>query len=643
MLATKTRANRWSDGATIHGVLAIDYETNGLHPHKGALPFLVGCQDERGNIRMWELHGPGKHGSYDWEGPRHPYLVDGPATPVKRAVENPTLVKLAHNAKFELRMSRALGWRTRGEWRDTMQMAALDNEYQRLGLRAQSETHLGTPHQEEDLIWRWIKQEDARRKKEARARLRIHHHGLNAKQIKELLELDPPEEATFLDYYLVSREHKEVMIRYLEKDLDDVLRLYWYYRKPMRVLYREPCKVETRLVHHVSQMEDDGIRIDVPYVEERVAHYQPLIEDAEHRLRSMAGPTFNANSHPQVKAYLAQRGIRVPSTGVNHLKPFKAKDEFVATLLEYREKTKIVGTFFQALLDKNVDGIIHASFWQNGKDNAIRTGRFSSSDPNLQNIPVRTSMGKEVRRAFLPRVGMDLYCIDYRQIEPRLLAHYAQDETLLAEFISGVDPYIVIGSIIFGEPITKEDPRREQTKVITLAIMYGMGISLMAERLGVRMSVARGLRTKYFQRLPQVRKLMHSCQVELSRYGYVEDIFGRRYRVPRQLSYKSINAKIQGTAAGVMKRAMVRVGDEIERRYRKTLGVKILSQVHDELLIEAPKGLAGMQAIKRCAELMEDRTTFSLPLFVDVEVGCPSWGEKRNFALWERRMEKLAA
>lgn len=629
----------------IHGVLAIDYETDGLDPERGARPFLVGCEDERGRVRMWEIGGPGPHGSYDWDGPRHRYLQHGTPEALKRAVNDPKVDKLAHNAKFELRMSRALGWAPRGKWHDTMQQAPLDNEYQRLGLDKLSQSHFGTTHPESVTIWKWIDKENANRRKVRRAQLREIHGKLDAKQIKYLLELDPPTEATFKDFYLDCRAHKELMVRYLEKDLDDTLRLYWFYRKPMRALYREPCAVERRLVKHVARIEDDGIRVDVPYIQERVDHYTPIIHASEDRLCELAGsPNFNPNSPPQVMAVLRKRKIDVASTGKDILKPFETKDDFVNELLNFREKTKVVGTFFQNLLDKQVGGFIHASFWQNGQLEGvpIRTGRFSCSNPNLQNIPKRTEMGREVRRAFIPRDGFDLYAIDYRQIEPKLMAHYANDQRLIEEFASGIDPYIIVGEFLFGEKLHDKHPLRNQAKIITLAILYGMGVGLMAERLGIDSFLARGMRSKYFETFPQVRKLTNDCQVELARYGYVEDIFGRRYRVPRGLGYKSINAKIQGTAAGVIKRAMVRVGDEIERRYRKSLGVKIVSQVHDELLIEAPQSFAGKLAMKRCAELMEDRTTFSLPLVVSAEVGCPSWADKKKFAMWENHVRMAA-
>ena len=220
------------------------------------------------SVRIWEVGGP-----YEWSGRRHPLLCDGPPDAVRDAVENPAVTKVSHNAKFEMRMSRALGWRHRGEWLDTMQMAPLADEYQRLGLRWQSERHLGVAHPEEDEIKGWIRRQDAERRKAARARIRAADWTLDARAVSELLEADPPPPTTYKDFYLASDHNKRVMIDYLEKDLDDCLRLRWLYEPEMRRLYAEPWRTETRLVRHVAQMEDDGIRIDVGYCEERVRHF----------------------------------------------------------------------------------------------------------------------------------------------------------------------------------------------------------------------------------------------------------------------------------------------------------------------------------------------------------------------------------
>ena len=258
----------------------------------------------------------------------------------------------------------------------------------------------------------------------------------------------------------------------------------------------------------------------------------------EDELEGMCGAVFNPNSPVQVAVQLADRRIRVPSTRAEHLEKWRDKDEFVDLLLKYRQVAKIVGTFFKNLLEMSRGGVIHASFWQNGEDEGIKTGRFSSSRPNLQNVPTRTELGKMVRRAFIPRDGFELYAIDYKQIEPRLLAHYAREyhggQELIEEFLTGVDPYIAIGTILFGS-VEEAVRRRFEAKTITLALMYGMGINKMAMKLGVDAFEARGLKGLYFQRIPCVKALMHSCQVELARKGYVEDDYGRRYRVPRSL------------------------------------------------------------------------------------------------------------
>jgi DNA polymerase-1 len=396
-------------------------------------------------------------------------------------------------------------------------------------------------------------------------------------------------------------------------------------------LYRE---VERPLSAVLAHMEATGVRLDVAYLRALSLEVAEEIARLEAEVFRLAGHPFNLNSRDQLERVLfdelglpaigktEKTGKRSTSAAV--LEALREAHPIVEKILQYRELTKLKSTYIDPLPDliHPKTGRLHTRFNQT----ATATGRLSSSDPNLQNIPVRTPLGQRIRRAFIAEEGWLLVALDYSQIELRVLAHLSGDENLIRVFQEGRDIHTETASWMFGVPREAVDPlMRRAAKTINFGVLYGMSAHRLSQELAIPYEEAQAFIERYFQSFPKVRAWIEKTLEEGRRRGYVETLFGRRRYVPDlQARVKSVreaaermafNMPVQGTAADLMKLAMVKLFPRLEE-----VGARMLLQVHDELVLEAPKERA--EAVARLAkEVMEGVYPLAVPLEVEVGIG----------------------
>jgi DNA polymerase-1 len=393
--------------------------------------------------------------------------------------------------------------------------------------------------------------------------------------------------------------------------------------------------IEMPLVEVLADMEWVGIRIDPALFARLSRELTTDLNRLEAEIAEAAGGAINLNSPKQLATILFDKlALPVlkktktgPSTDADVLEQLADLGHLVPRLLmEYRELQKLRSTYVDVLPQKvhRATGRIHTSFNQIG----AATGRLSSSEPNLQNIPVRTPRGEEIRKGFVPAAGWKFVVADYSQIELRLMAHLSQDPAFLEAFRQGEDIHRQTASIIFGVPLAEVTPEmRSQAKTINFGTIYGQGPFALSKKLGISNEEARAFIAEYFTRFAGVRSFLDR-QVELARErGYVETIFGRRRYIPevRDRNFnvrafgerQSQNAPLQGSAADLIKIAMARLHRGLSAR---GLSARLLLQVHDELVLESPvEEVEPVSALVR--EHMEGAATLTVPLVVDIGVG----------------------
>jgi len=403
-------------------------------------------------------------------------------------------------------------------------------------------------------------------------------------------------------------------------------------------LYEE---IEAPLAPVLESMERWGIRVDLQVLEELSRRLGASLAELEREIHQEAGEPFNINSPQQLAAILFERlgypiikrtaKTRRPSTGVEVLKELAGRGyRLPALILEYREQSKLKSTYLDALPRQvGPDGRIHTRFHQT----VTATGRLSSSDPNLQNIPVRTELGREVRRAFVAEPGWLLVSADYSQIELRVLAHMSRDPALLQAFQAGEDIHRATAAAVLGKrPTEVTSTERRAAKTVNFGLIYGMGAFSLARDLAVTQTEAQEFIDAYFARFPGVKTYMDGLREQARREGKVRTLFGRVRRIAN-LDHPSanvraaaermaINAPIQGTAADIIKLAMISVHGWLEDQ-----DARLLLQVHDELIVEAP-GKTAPAIARELKRLMESTVTLDVPLVVDVGLGS-SWYEAK--------------
>lgn len=393
--------------------------------------------------------------------------------------------------------------------------------------------------------------------------------------------------------------------------------------------------VEIPLINVLAEMEWTGITINIEWFKSLKERFRREREAVERQIYAAAGEEFNINSNLQLREILFTKlGLPVlkktstgPSTDATVLQELADNGHLLPGLLmEYRELSKLENTYLDALpeLVNPATGRLHTSFNQT----VASTGRLSSSDPNLQNIPIRRELGRDIRRGFIPRSGWKLMAVDYSQIELRLLAHLSRDQAFVEAFNAGGDIHRQTAAIIFDVPISEVTAEmRSRAKTINFATIYGQGAHALSRQLKIEHAEARTFIARYFERFSGVRRYLDDMVGFAREHGYVETIFGRRRYIPelREKNFSirafgertAANSPIQGSAADLIKIAMIRI-DALLREQK--LEAKMLLQVHDELVFELPAGeLPIMESLVR--HEMENAAELSVPLVVDVGVG----------------------
>jgi len=401
------------------------------------------------------------------------------------------------------------------------------------------------------------------------------------------------------------------------------------------VLYR----IELPLVPVLARMESHGVLIDTAFLRRMSEEMEGLLAASAEKIYSLAGERFNINSPKQLQTILFER-LKLPpgrktkegySTDVEVLTQLAQKHDLPAEILAYRSLSKLKSTYIDALpaLVNQRTGRVHTSYNQ-----AITaTGRLSSSNPNLQNIPIRTPEGKRIRQAFIAPSGYSLISADYSQVELRILAHLSEDEKLLKAFSLGSDIHRETACQIFGvRPEEVTETMRRQAKVINFGIIYGMSPFGLAKELGINQNLAQAYIDEYFRKYPGVKAYIQRLLSEVRQKGYTTTLFNRRRYIPeitsnnasiRQMAERmAINTPIQGTAADIIKLAMIHLEEAIRDR---NLNAQMIIQVHDELVLEV-EDTQREQVADLVRREMEGVLELKAPLKVDLGWG-KNWDE----------------
>jgi DNA polymerase-1 len=399
--------------------------------------------------------------------------------------------------------------------------------------------------------------------------------------------------------------------------------------------------IERPLIPVLVEMEAVGIRVDRDELARLSGDFEGRMADLEKQIHKLAGRDFNVASPKQLGEVLFE-DMGLPGgkktktgaygTGADVLDDLAAQGhDLPARVLDWRQLAKLKSTYTDALQTQiNPDtGRVHTSYMMAGAS----TGRLASTDPNLQNIPVRTEEGRKIRRAFVPEDGNVLLSADYSQIELRLLAHIAGIDALKQAFKEGIDIHALTASQVFGVPVEGMDPMtRRSAKAINFGIIYGISPFGLARQLGIAQGDARAYIEAYFERYPGIRDYMERTKEFCRTHGYVVTEFGRRTHMPgikdknparrNFMERAAINAPLQGSAADIIKRAMIRIPGALAGAKLKA---RMLLQVHDELIFEVPEGEAEKTA-KVVKKVMEGAAHLSVPLTVDTGTGA-NWDE----------------
>ena len=453
---------------------------------------------------------------------------------------------------------------------------------------------------------------------------------------------------TMLGAYLINPQEKSYTYAALRGELPDdargVLSLATWQKQKIAAdqMLHLMQDVEMPLSRVLFNMEVDGFTVDTAFLRQLGERYTAQIEEAKQAVFKAAGvKPFNLNSTQQLGDVLfdqlglphGKKTSRGYSTSAEVLESLRdIAPEIIDPLLRYRQLTKLNSTYIEGLLRlTEQNGRVHSTFDQV----ATATGRISSSEPNLQNIPVRTEEGREIRQAFLPREGWVLLDADYSQIELRLMAHFSGDEAMLSAFRTGQDVHARTASEIFDVPLSEVDSTlRSRAKAVNFGIIYGISGFGLARNTGVSQQEAKSFISRYFAKYPGVKRFMDTAVADGQENGYALTLMGRRRYLPELTASNAMvrefgkraamNTPVQGTAADIIKLAMVRVEEALRR---EGLQSRLILQVHDELLLECPPEEVAT-ASRILQEAMEGVITLSVPLSAEVHEGT-NWAEAK--------------
>lgn len=438
----------------------------------------------------------------------------------------------------------------------------------------------------------------------------------------------------------------DLAAEYAAADAEVVLRLIPELENELRERRAEALlrDIEMPLLPVLAHMEMEGVALDVPFLQQMSAELSQRLSEIERQVFEAVGMPFNLNSPQQLSMALFDT-LKIPppdrtaktstgfySTSADILESLRGQHPVIDLVLEHRELAKLKSTYLDALpLQINpVTRRVHTSFSQTGSV----TGRLASSDPNLQNIPIRTEIGRQVRKAFIASPDHVLLAVDYSQIELRIVAHMSNDQAMLAAFRAGQDIHAATAAAIFGIPLEAVDrDQRRRAKAINFGLIYGMSPFGLTRYADLTLAEAENFVSEYFRQFPGVKAYLDGIRRLAAEQGYVETLLGRRRYFPalKNLSDRNqrnreereaINAPIQGTAADIMKIAMIRVPPALEDA---GLNSRMILQVHDELVLECPR-----QELTRTAAIVQrvmgEAYTLSVPLLTEARWGL-NWGE----------------
>ncbi|OQY80630.1 MAG: DNA polymerase I [Chloroflexi bacterium UTCFX4] len=520
---------------------------------------------------------------------------------------DPHIEKYAHNASYDWGTLRRAGFEIRNFAFDTMIAAhLLENNPQAIGLK----------------------------------NLAFQHFGAQMTEIQALIGKGK-------NQITMAQVSVDKITQYASADADYTYRLFEKY-KPLlseRGLAKLFYEIEMPLVAVIVDLEAAGVLLDLAALHELSREIAARLDAIEKQVYALVGAPFNLNSPMQLsealfeKLGLSSQGLERTSTGkistaAGALETLRDKHPVIPLILEHRELSKLRGTYADALpqLVNPTDGRVHTSFNQAG---AV-TGRLSSSNPNLQNIPARTELGRRVRRAFIAPPGSVLVSADYSQVELRILAHVSQDPNLLQAFAHGEDIHASTAATLFNVPLAEVTPQmRRLGKTINFGVVYGISDWGVAGRTELSLEDSRKLINDYYARYPRVREYLERTKALAREQGYVESLLGRRRYFPElasgrklmpaqknQAEREAINMPIQATAADIIKIAMTHLHSALLKR--KFPG-KMILQVHDELVFECPQELVN-EFVPLVRRIMADAYPLDAPLQVEVKVGA-NWDE----------------
>lgn len=530
---------------------------------------------------------------------------------IRPALTNPAIAKVAHNAKFDCMI------------------------LERYGVAV-------SPVKFDTMIAEWLS--DPATKHKGLKDLARHRLGVEMTDIEELIGRGKSQ-VTFAEVPI------ETAAPYGAADADMTLRLLPLLQGELEEKgLTKLIDLEMALLPVIADMERAGVRIDVDFFRHMSQDLSAAMLKLEQTIYEIAGEPFNINSTQQLsdilfkKLGLPREGLKKIasghySTAADVLEGLKAVDTtgIIGAIIEYRELGKLKGTYVDALpqMINPQTGRIHTSFSQTG---AI-TGRLASSNPNLQNIPIRSEIGQQLRRGFVTEPDWLFLSADYSQVELRILAHITQDETLLDAFRQEQDIHTATAAAIYGIPVEQVTKnQRRFAKTINFGLIYGMGPFRLARETGLTLSEAEKYVAKYFAQFPGIERYLEQTRRKAHVDGYVETLFGRRRYFPvfkssmsgsnrqavQRAEREAVNHPIQGTAADIIKYAMIRLHDALKARYR----ARLLLQVHDELLLEAPREEID-EVRDLVVEVMSSAFELDVPLKVEAETGS-NWLELKG-------------
>ncbi len=525
---------------------------------------------------------------------------------LKAVLENPGIIKVGQNVKFDMLVLRQMGIRVANVRFDTMLAAFLLDPL----ARAHSLDFLAKTYFDHDMIPISDligKGKDEIRMDEVGTSRACEYAAEDADITWRLKELLAPR---------IEGSHVHALFHDVEMPLSEVL----------------------------AEMEHNGVALDVPLLKKLGASMEDRLIELSREAQRVVGHSFNLDSPRQLSQVLfdelqlsVQRKTKTGrSTDADTLEALAAQTDhpLPKLIIEYRELSKLKSTYIDTLpgMVFKKTGRVHTSFNQTG---AV-TGRLSSSNPNLQNIPIRTETGREIRRAFVAGDGEHvLLSADYSQIELRLLAHFSRDRALMEAFRSGQDIHRAVAAQVNGVmPELVTPAQRSAAKAVNFGIIYGQTATGLARSLGIPGSEARKFIDQYYSRYPGVRAFINSCVADARRSGYAQTLFGRRRPIPQLTSRNrseiafgeriAVNTVVQGSAADLIKRAMIDIHREIQSARRPS---RMLIQVHDELVFEVPRAHVEEEAAM-IRQKMENAIPLDVPVVVDVGWG-PNWAEAK--------------